>query len=62
MDMTGTYKLRKVDLQKDSYNPNLFDDQLYVIDEKGRCYVPYSAAALEKAGYKELAPLNKQLA
>lgn len=61
MDMTGTYKLRKVDLQKQSYNPKLFDDQLFVVDEKGRCYVPYSVTALEKSGYQELDPINKQL-
>ena len=62
MDMTGTYKLRKVDLQKQSYNPDLFDDQLFVIDEKDKCYVSYSIAALEKAGFKELAPASKSLA
>jgi len=62
MDMTGTYKLRKVDLQKQSYNPQLFDDQLFVIDEKAGCYVGYSRSALEKAGYKELAPANKSFA
>ncbi|XP_029408360.2 long-chain fatty acid transport protein 4 isoform X3 [Bactrocera dorsalis] len=29
IDLTGTYKLRKVDLQKEGYNPNVIQDELY---------------------------------
>ncbi|XP_054742753.1 long-chain fatty acid transport protein 4-like [Anastrepha obliqua] len=29
IDITGTYKLRKVDLQKEGYNPNILQDAIY---------------------------------
>ncbi|XP_039951920.1 long-chain fatty acid transport protein 4-like [Bactrocera tryoni] len=29
LDITGTYKLRKVDLQKEGYNPHVIDDMLF---------------------------------
>ncbi|XP_017488353.1 PREDICTED: long-chain fatty acid transport protein 4-like [Rhagoletis zephyria] len=29
VDITGTYKLRKVDLQKEGYNPNIIQDAIY---------------------------------
>ncbi|RJG19002.1 long-chain-acyl-CoA synthetase [Massilia cavernae] len=49
-ELTSTYKLRKVDLQAQGYDPRAFDDPLFVRDEQGRTYQPYSAAALEQAG------------
>ena len=55
-DMTTTYKLRKVDLQRQGYDPTAFSDPLYVIDEAGRRYQPYSTAALAAAGFPPSAP------
>ncbi|MBN8440974.1 MAG: long-chain-acyl-CoA synthetase [Thauera sp.] len=49
-DLTTTFKLRKVDLQRQGYDDKAFDDPLYVRDEAGATYVPFSAAALERAG------------
>lgn len=49
-DLTSTYKLRKVDLQAQGYDPAAFADPLYVRDDAARTYQPYSAAALERAG------------
>ncbi|NUQ49564.1 MAG: long-chain-acyl-CoA synthetase [Phycisphaerae bacterium] len=49
-DLTTTFKLRKVDLQRQGYDDKAFDDPLYVRDEAGATYVPYSAEALARAG------------
>ena len=49
-DLTATFKLRKVDLQKAGYHPDDIDDPLYVLDKEARSYVPYSDAALRKLG------------
>ena len=50
-DMTASFKLRKVDLQRQGYDPTAFDDPLYVRDEAAGTYVPYSPEALARAGY-----------
>ncbi|WEN42727.1 Long-chain-fatty-acid--CoA ligase FadD17 [Thauera sp. GDN1] len=49
-DLTTTYKLRKVDLQRHGYDPRAFDDPLYVRDERTGTYRPYSDEALKNAG------------
>jgi fatty-acyl-CoA synthase len=49
-DLTVTFKLRKVDLQKAGYCPNNFSDPLYVLDREAETYTPYSETALEKLG------------
>ena len=54
-DLTTTYKLRKVDLQRQGYDPRAFDDPLYVRDEAAATYVPYSEASLERAGLSPFA-------
>lgn len=36
VDLTGTFKLRKVDLQKEGYDPNQVTDALYYQTPKGR--------------------------
>ncbi|XP_017121069.1 long-chain fatty acid transport protein 4 [Drosophila elegans] len=36
VDLTGTFKLRKVDLQKEGYDPSLVKDALYYQTSKGR--------------------------
>ncbi|XP_015921094.3 long-chain fatty acid transport protein 1 [Parasteatoda tepidariorum] len=40
LELTGTYKLRKVSLQKEGYNPENVSDALYFIDHKQKSYVP----------------------
>lgn len=32
---TGTYKLKKLDLQKEGFNPNTISDSIYYLDTKG---------------------------
>lgn len=49
-DMTSTFKLRKVDLQRQGYNPELFEDPLYIKDDTAQCYVLYSPEALARNG------------
>jgi len=49
-DMTSTFKLRKVDLQKQGYDPKMFKDPLFIRDEKKRSYVPYSEDVLTALG------------
>ena len=48
-DMTGNYKLRKVDLQREGFDAALVKDPLWVRDDAAKTYVPLTAAALTKA-------------
>lgn len=43
-DMTGNYKLRKVDLQREGYDGAQVKDPLFVRDDKARTYLPLDAA------------------
>ena len=54
-DMTSTYKLRKVDLQAQGYDPARCGDPLYVRDEAGRSYLPLSAETLAQTGFAAFA-------
>lgn len=56
-DMTASFKLRKVDLQHQGYDPTAFDDPLYVRDEARGAYVVWSQDVLAKVGY---APFRAQ--
>ena len=49
-DLTASFKLRKVDLQRQGYCPARCSDPLYIRDESAGTYVPYSLHALERAG------------
>ncbi|MBU6471230.1 MAG: long-chain-acyl-CoA synthetase [Alphaproteobacteria bacterium] len=44
MEITGTFKLRKVDLVKEGFDPNTIDDPLYFFDSAAEYYVPLTAA------------------
>jgi fatty-acyl-CoA synthase len=44
MEITGTFKLRKVDLVKEGFDPGTIDDPLYIFDSATQCYVPLTAA------------------
>lgn len=42
-DVTSTFKLRKLDLQEDGYDPARVDDPLFARDEAGASYVAWTA-------------------
>lgn len=48
-DMTSTFKLRKVDLQREGYDRSLVSDPLYVRDESARRYVELTPESLQRA-------------
>ncbi len=48
-DMTGNYKLRKVDLQRDGFDPEKVKDPLFVRDDSAKTYVPLTPEAVDKA-------------
>lgn len=35
VDMTGTFKLKKVDLQKEGFDPTKIDDKIYYLTTRG---------------------------
>jgi fatty-acyl-CoA synthase len=49
-DVTSTFKLRKIDLQRDGYDPARVSDPLFVRDDAARAYLPLDAAALARLG------------
>jgi fatty-acyl-CoA synthase len=49
-DLTVTFKLRKIELQKEGYSPANVSDPLFVLDKDAETYVPFSNSALEKLG------------
>lgn len=49
-DLTSTFKLRKIELQRQGYSPALVTDPLYIRDTTQQTYVPYSQEALERNG------------
>lgn len=48
-DMTGNYKLRKVDLQREGFDVEKVRDPLFVRDDDAQTYVPLTAKAVTKA-------------
>ncbi|MCX2900558.1 long-chain-acyl-CoA synthetase [Pseudomonas mandelii] len=54
-DLTASYKLRKVDLQRQGYCPDRCSDPLFIRDEQAGTYLPYSAQVLARVG---LAPFE----
>ena len=49
-DVTGTFKLRKVDLKREGYDPRRVKDPLYVRDDHARAYVPLTAERADRVG------------
>lgn len=50
-DMTSTFKLRKVDVQREGYDPaRVKGDPLFVADPAAATYVPLTAGALDRLG------------
>ncbi|XP_055949043.1 long-chain fatty acid transport protein 1-like isoform X2 [Argiope bruennichi] len=48
LESTGTFKLKKVDLQKEGFNPSTMKDPLYYLNKKEGAYVPLDAEVYEK--------------
>lgn len=48
-DMTTTFKLRKVDLQREGYDAAVIGDPLYVRDDQAKTYVPLTPDAVARA-------------
>lgn len=46
VDMTGTFKLKKLDLQKEGYDPNKINDQLFYLSANGK-YLKLDSEAYE---------------
>jgi fatty-acyl-CoA synthase len=47
-DITSTFKLRKLDLRRDGYDPERVRDPLFVRDPSARAYVPLSVETLSR--------------
>ena len=53
-DITTTFKLRKVELQREGYDPDrVGDDRLFVADADAGAYVPLSKEALDRLGFAQ---------
>lgn len=48
MDITGTFKHRKVDLVKEGFDPTTLTDALYFRDPEKKRYVPLDAATHDR--------------
>jgi len=57
-DLTSSFKLRKVDLQRQGYCPNHCADPLFIRDDSTRTYQPYSAHVLAQVGLTPFAVAN----
>lgn len=53
IDLTGTFKLRKVELQQQAYNPAIVEDELYYA-QPGGAYVPLTQDIYERIQRNEL--------
>ena len=48
MDMTGTYKLRKVDYQKEAYDISRVKDPIYFLESASQSYVPLTTSLYQQ--------------
>jgi fatty-acyl-CoA synthase len=55
-DMTTTFKLRKLDLQRDGYDPARVDGPLFLLDGAASAYLPLDGAALARVGIAPFEP------
>jgi fatty-acyl-CoA synthase len=55
-DVTATFKLRKVDLQRAGYDPAASADPLYIRDDAADAYVPLDAVTLARLGIPPFRP------
>ncbi|WP_067514783.1 long-chain-acyl-CoA synthetase [Endozoicomonas ascidiicola] len=49
-DLTSTFKLRKIDLQKQGYDPELCQEPIYIRDSRAKSYLPYDELLLQALG------------
>lgn len=54
IDMTGTCKLKKLDLQKEGFNPNNISDKLYFLNGKTSQYEPLTIEIYDKILNQEI--------
>ncbi|XP_063722029.1 long-chain fatty acid transport protein 1-like isoform X2 [Symsagittifera roscoffensis] len=47
---TGTFKLKKFDLQREGYNPSQVNDPLFLIDNQNKTYAPLDALTYKQSG------------
>ena len=57
-DMTSTFKLRKVDLQKQGYCPKLCQEPLFIKSDNHAQYVPFDEDLLAQLGYRPFQPVE----
>jgi fatty-acyl-CoA synthase len=55
-DVTATFKLRKIDLQRAGYAPAAVREPLFVRDAAAQAYVPLDAPTLERLGIAPFEP------
>jgi len=53
IDLTGTFKLRKVELQQQGFNPEIIDDELFYAQPDG-VYAPLTPSVYERIVRNEL--------
>ncbi|XP_017838345.1 long-chain fatty acid transport protein 1 isoform X3 [Drosophila busckii] len=53
IDLTGTFKLRKVELQQQGFDPNVIEDELYYVQPDGS-YAPLTQVIYERIQLNEL--------
>lgn len=46
--ITGTFKLKKVTVQKEGFNVNIIKDKVFFLDAKQKAYVPLTADLYNK--------------
>jgi len=54
IEITGTFKHRKVELVKDGYNPEEIKEPMYFCDHKAQTYLPLDQELYNKIQNKEL--------
>ena len=54
LDMTGTCKLKKLDLQKEGYDPNVVSDKIYYMNNKSGEYELLTVELYEKVQKNEI--------
>jgi len=48
IDLTGTYKMRKVDYQKEGFDVEKIKDDIYFYENSSQSYIPFTSALHEQ--------------
>ena len=48
VELTGTFKLKKVQLRNEGFDINKLDDPLYIMDQRQKIYVPITPDVYDK--------------